>query len=148
MGELARKSPVTIHALAMHHLAAQLLELLYLFSWQHEIVPGVVRCDLDGELREFVMGLVATGSVQRVACDFCVVVCHGLSLCDPGGGVMNLSWRQTKLTRQFLRPRLSMLRGETLQGAFPCGLPQRHIGHGEFHCTENVLVKDPLQRPG
>ena len=33
------------------------------------------------------MGLVATGSVQLVACHFCVVVRHRPSLCDPRGGV-------------------------------------------------------------
>src|SRR5262245_2052932 len=107
LGKLSPEPPVNKDAVAMHNLVAELSQLLSLVEGKHEVVPMVMWFNLDGQLREFVVGLFATGGVELSACHLRFVARHRPPLCDRCGGVMNLPWRQTELTGKFAGPGLS-----------------------------------------
>src|SRR5262245_56709957 len=120
----------------MRNLVAKLSEPLSFVEGKNEIIPVVVRFDLDGQLRQFVVGLFSTGGVQLGPCYFRFVARHRPPLDKRRGGFMNLPWRQTKLTRQFAGQGLPTTGGKTLESALPRDLSERHVGHRQLYRAE------------
>src|SRR5260370_15474374 len=62
--ELLAKAPILMHAPSVFHPSFEALELVLLFSWQHDVVPAVTRVDANREAANLCAGERAPGVEQ------------------------------------------------------------------------------------